>query len=80
MANVTCESVWIRDLLSEFGFAPECPMRLYCNNQTPIYIAENLVLDERTKHIELDCHLVRQKMKKILFKLDMFHPDPVISW
>jgi len=28
MANVTCELIWIRDLLTELGFALECPLRL----------------------------------------------------
>jgi len=40
MVNVTCEMV---DLLIELDFAPECPMRLYCDNQVAIHIAENLV-------------------------------------
>ena len=30
MASVTCEMVWIRDLLTEFD--SECPMRLYSDN------------------------------------------------
>ena len=61
MMNVTCE---IRDLLTELDFTPECPMRLYCDNQTVIHIIENPVFHEHTKHIEVDCHLIRQKMKE----------------
>jgi len=32
MMNVTCEMIWVRDLLTEFGLTPECPIRLYCDN------------------------------------------------
>jgi len=61
MTNVTCELVWVRDLLTELHFAPEYPMRLYCDNR--VHIAENSVFHECIKHIEVDCHLERQKIK-----------------
>jgi len=59
MANVTCEIVWVRDLSTLLDFAPESPIRLYCHNQTAIHIVENPIFHEPTKHIEVDCHLVR---------------------
>jgi len=40
MTNVTCELVWVRDLLSERDFPPECPMRLYCDNQVAVHIVK----------------------------------------
>jgi len=58
MTNVTLELIWIRDLLSE------CPMGLYGDNKAAIQIAENDVFHERTKHIEVDCHIVHKKLKK----------------
>ena len=64
LANVTLELVWIRDLLTKIGFPPKCTMRLYGDSKATIHIVENNVFLERTKDIEVDCHIVRQKLEK----------------
>ena len=46
MMNITCELFSVRDLLTELDFAPECPMRIHCDNNVTINIVENLVFDD----------------------------------
>ncbi|XP_062103324.1 uncharacterized mitochondrial protein AtMg00810-like [Humulus lupulus] len=61
MANVTCEIVWLISVLKELN-RPHCKVfTLYCDNQTVIHIAANFVFHERTKHIEIDCHLKEKR-------------------
>ncbi|KAL8116037.1 hypothetical protein AgCh_022503 [Apium graveolens] len=63
MADVTCEITWLVSLLIELHVSNITPVPLFCDNQSALYIASNPVFHERTKHIEIDCHLVRQKLK-----------------
>lgn len=59
MASITCELKWLKQLLGDLGVRHEKGMRLYCDSQSALYIAQNPVFHERTKHIEADCHFVR---------------------
>jgi len=61
MTDVTCELVWIQNILSEIDFVPKTPTRLHCDNRLANYIVQNHVFHERMKHIEVDCHVVRKK-------------------
>lgn len=50
MAAIVCELKWIKQLLSDIGLLH--PELLYCDSQSTLYIAKNLVFHERTKHIK----------------------------
>lgn len=61
MAESATDVVWVRQLL-ELGFQLSMPMKLWCDNQAAIDIGTNPVYHERTKHIEIDCHYIRDKV------------------
>ena len=62
MTLATCELIWLRHLLQELRFGKDEQMKLICDNQVVPRIASNPVFHERTKHIEVDCHFIREKI------------------
>lgn len=63
VANAVAETCWIRNLLLEM----DCPLQkatlVYCDNISAVYLSSNPVQHQRTKHIEIDIHFVREKVK-----------------
>ena len=59
MAHTTYEMMWLKNLLLEFDFCHLGHIPMFCDNQSAIYITQNQEFYERTKHIEVDCHLIR---------------------
>ncbi|RVX10210.1 Retrovirus-related Pol polyprotein from transposon RE2 [Vitis vinifera] len=62
MTLATCELIWLRHLLRELRFGKDEQMKLICDNQAALHIASNPIFHERTKHIEVDCHFIREKI------------------
>lgn len=62
VANAVAELCWIRNLLLDLG----CPITkaalVYCDNISAVYLSQNPVKHQRTKHIEIDIHFVREKV------------------
>jgi len=57
------------NLLLEFDFSHFGSMPMFCDNQFAIYIAQNQEFHERTKHIEINCHLIKDAWTKKIISL-----------
>ncbi|RDX92945.1 hypothetical protein CR513_24863, partial [Mucuna pruriens] len=52
----------IQDLLSTLQVSCHSPTQLFCDNKPTLHIAANFVFYERIKHIEVDCHFIRENL------------------
>ncbi|GKE59887.1 ribonuclease H-like domain-containing protein [Tanacetum coccineum] len=59
VANAVAETCWLRNLLHELHTPLSSATLVYCDNVTTVYLSSNPVEHQRTKHIEIDIHFVR---------------------
>jgi len=62
MAQGIYELLWLKIILEDLGIKCDEPIRLYCNNKYAIRTAHNSVQQDRTKHIEIDQHFIKEKL------------------
>lgn len=62
MAMTTCEVLWVKQLLKDLGITDHGPTPLFCDNRVALAIAANPVYHERVKHIDIDCHFIRDQV------------------
>ena len=62
MARTAWEMLWIQSFLKDLGISSPSPMPMHCDSQVSIFISGNFTFCERTKHIEIDCHYIRDKV------------------
>ena len=50
-------------LLLDLHIGNAGPTVIFFDSQSTVHIANNPMFHERTKHIEIDCHIVREKLQ-----------------
>lgn len=60
LANTAYEAKWLLYIL---GISHHQPIIISFDNKSAIHIAINIVFHKCTEHIEMDCHLVRDKIQ-----------------
>ncbi|GJR47074.1 ribonuclease H-like domain-containing protein [Tanacetum coccineum] len=59
VANAVVETCSLRNLLRELHTPLSSATLVYCDNVSAVYLSSNPVRHQRTKHIEIDIHFVR---------------------
>ncbi|KAL0557194.1 hypothetical protein IC582_005712 [Cucumis melo] len=57
-----CEKIWLQKVLSDLHQECETPLKLFCDNKAAISIANNPVQYDRTKHVEIDRHFIKERL------------------
>lgn len=68
LAAMPSELLWLKQLLRAFGVSIDSTMVL-CDSKSAIQLAENPTTHERTKHIDIDCHFIREYVPTKFLKL-----------
>jgi hypothetical protein len=79
MAKGLCELLWLRRLLTEIGFAPSCEMDLFYDNKTAIDISHNPVQHDRTKHVEVDRHFIKQNLESKIIRFPFIKSEDQLA-
>ncbi|KAI5339951.1 hypothetical protein L3X38_019225 [Prunus dulcis] len=69
IAQGVCEILWLRWLLAEIGFRPDAATKLHGDSQSAFEIANNHVHHDRTKHVEVDRHFIKEKLEHKLISI-----------
>ncbi|RVW44140.1 Retrovirus-related Pol polyprotein from transposon RE1 [Vitis vinifera] len=64
IAQGMCEGLWLQKLLKELHITIKLPLKLHCDNKATIIISHNPVQHDKTKHIEVDRHFIKEKIEK----------------
>ncbi|CAH9090143.1 unnamed protein product [Cuscuta epithymum] len=79
MAITISEILWLRWLLRDLTINHTGPTPLYCDNQAARHIALNPVFHERTKHVEMDCYFVRERVASKEIQPYSIHTDNQVA-
>jgi hypothetical protein len=62
VANGVAEACWLQQLLHELHAPLSKSTIIYCDNISVVYLSTNPVQHQRTKHVEIDLHFVRERV------------------
>jgi hypothetical protein len=60
IANAMVECCWLCHLLQELYVDVQKATIIYCDNVSAVYLSHHSVHHQRTKHVEIDIHFVRE--------------------
>ncbi|CAN6557534.1 unnamed protein product [Malus baccata var. baccata] len=79
MAHGICEVLWLRKLLDGLGFKAKEATSLYCDNKSAREIAENPVQHDRTKHVEVDRHFIKEKLENKIVSIPFVNSEEQLA-
>ena len=65
----SCEAVWLRKLLLDLFDLQLDATCIYCDNQSCVKLSENPVLHDKSKHIKIKYHYIRDMVQRGAVKL-----------
>jgi hypothetical protein len=64
LADGTAEVIWLQYLLQDLHIISNSAPTIWCDNLGATYLSINPFFYARTKHVEVDCHFVQDRVAK----------------
>ena len=80
MAQGVCELLWIKNLLQKLKIPHTLPMKLFCDNKVACNIAHNLVQHDRTKHVEIDRHFIKEQLEAKIIEVPHVRSEDQLTY
>ena len=68
------KALWLLGLIGELGIKQE-KITVYCDNQSTIHLTKNQMYHERTKHIDIKLHFIRDIISQGRVLVEKIHTD-----
>jgi hypothetical protein len=78
-SQASCEAIWLRKLLTGLFGQELGPTMIYCDNQNCLKLTKNLVFHDRSKHIEIRYHFIRDHVQRGAVKLEYVSTDEQVA-
>ena len=63
------KAIWLQGIVRELGLGDQIP-RVFCDSQSAIHLSKNSAFHERTKHIDVRLHFIRDIISKGQVKVE----------
>ena len=73
------EGVWIKSILENLKIRISKPMKLYYDNKAAISMPHNPVQHDKTKHVEIDRHFIKEKLESGIICIPYIPSDGQIA-
>ena len=77
--SAACEAVWLRRILGDLQVKAKGSTTLFCGNMSAIAMTKNPVFHNRTKHIKIRHHFIRELVEKKEIELQFCKTDEQLA-
>jgi hypothetical protein len=78
-SQASCEAIWLRKMLVGLFGQEMAPTVIHCDNQSCIKLSENPVFHDRSKHIEIRYHFIRDWVQRGAVQLQYISTDDQVA-
>jgi len=78
-SRAVSQAVWLRRIIEDLGEKQEGPTIVYCDSRSAIAISENPVSHERTKHIAIKYHYIREAIEHEEVKMEFCRSEQQLA-